>query len=67
MLVSTMPISEKDHFDALRKDDQRALELLANANAARMSTALVIGSILVSIIGVLVAIGAIITHAGKCV
>lgn len=51
-----MPVSDKEHFNALRAADQRAVELLATANAARVSTNLVIGSLIVAIVSVLVAV-----------
>jgi hypothetical protein len=57
-----MPISEKEHFDALRAADQRAIELLAKANGDRIKTGMLVTSILVSVISVLVAIATIIIH-----
>jgi hypothetical protein len=57
-----MAISEKEHFDALRDADQRAVELLAKANAARVSMALLLSSLLVSVVSVLVAIATIVIH-----
>jgi hypothetical protein len=60
-----MPISEKEHFDALRSADQRAVELLASANANRTRTELVVGSILVSLLAVMLTIASLILH-GKC-
>lgn len=50
----------REHLEALRASDQRAVELLATANASRVSTTLVIGSLLVSIVSVLVAIATVV-------
>lgn len=55
-----MAISEKDYFEALRASDQRAVELLAKASAARVSTGMLAVSILVSIISMLVAVFAVV-------
>lgn len=55
-----MPVSDKEHFDALREADQRAIELLAKANADRIKTGLVMISIMVSIGSIIVAIAAIV-------
>lgn len=49
----------KEHFEALRANDQRALELLAKANADRIKHGALVASIMVSIASVLVAITAI--------
>lgn len=57
-----MPISEKEHFDALRAADQRAIELLAKANADRIRTGMLIVSQLVSLISLAVAIAAVVLH-----
>ena len=55
-----MPVSDKEHFDALRASDQRAVELLALTNAARVKNGLLMASILISIVAILVAIAAIV-------
>lgn len=55
-----MPVTEKEYFEALRNADQRAIELLAKANASRVSATLLGGSILVSVVSVVVAIAALI-------
>jgi hypothetical protein len=55
-----MPISDKEHFDALREADQRAVQLLATANAGRISTTLVVAALLVSFVSVLVAIATLV-------
>lgn len=57
-----MPVSEKEHFEALRASDQRAVELLAKANSDRIKTGLLVTSIIVSIVAVIVAVGAIVVH-----
>lgn len=57
-----MPVSDKAHFDALREADQRAVQLLAQANAAKASNIILVASLLVSVASVLVAISAIIFH-----
>ena len=57
-----MPISEKEHFDALRAADQRAIELLAKAQSERTNSLLVAVSILVAIISLVVAIGTLVLH-----
>lgn len=69
--IRKMPVSDKDHFDALRAADQRtvellaianqrAVELLAKANSDRIKTGMLIAALLVSISSVLVAIYSII-------
>lgn len=62
-----MAISEKDYFEALRRADealraadQRAIELLARATAARVGTGLLATSIMISIVSIIVAIAAIV-------
>lgn len=55
-----MPVSEKEHFDALRAADQRAVELLATANAARINNGFLFAMFLVSILSLAVAVAAII-------
>lgn len=68
-----MPISDKDHLDAiraadirriddLRASDQRAVELLAAANSLSATKAQLNISLLISIASVIVAIAAIIFH-----
>ena len=57
-----MPVSDKEHFDALRAADQRAIELLAKANTDRIKNGMLITSILISIISVIVAISTIVLH-----
>ena len=57
-----MAVSDKEHFEALRAADQRAIELLAKANSDRIKTGLLMTSILVSILSVLVAIATIAIH-----
>ena len=57
-----MPVSEKEHFDALRAADQRAVELLASANAAHTNRTMLAISMLISIVSIMVAIAAIIWH-----
>lgn len=66
-MTDVMPISEKEYFEALRRSDealrgadQRAVELLAKANAARISTGMLAASIIISIASVLVAIVAVV-------
>lgn len=54
-----MPISEKDHFDALRAADQRAVELLAQANADRIKTGYLVVAQLIALLSVVVAVAAI--------
>lgn len=54
-----MPVSDLEHFKALREADQRAVELLAAANAAK--TTMVI-SMMISAVSVLVAIGTVVFH-----
>ena len=57
-----MAVSDKEHFDALRAADQRAIELLAKANSDRIKNGMLVTSILVSIIAVIVAIATIVAH-----
>ncbi len=57
-----MPVSDKEHFDALRAADQRAIELLAKANADRIKTGYLIVSNLIAVMAVLVAIVAVLFH-----
>jgi hypothetical protein len=57
-----MPVSDRDHFDALRAADQRAVELLATANAANISRTREAIAILISVISVIVAVAAITLH-----
>ena len=57
-----MAVSDKEHFEALRAADQRAVELLAKANSDRIKTGLVMIAILVSIMSLLVAVTTIIIH-----
>ena len=54
-----MAISEKEHFDALRAADQRAIELLAAANAARISQGMLALSNIIAFLAVIVAIFAL--------
>ena len=54
-----MAISEKEHFDALRASDQRAIELLAAANAARISQSMLAISNIIAFLAVLIAVAAI--------
>lgn len=51
-----MPVSEKEYFEALRSSDQRAVELLAKASSEKVSTRMVICSLMVAILSVGVAI-----------
>jgi hypothetical protein len=55
-------VSDKDHFDALRAADQRAVELLAQANAARINHAIMVISIIVALASILVAVAALMLH-----
>ena len=57
-----MPVSDKEHFDALRAADQKAIELLAMSNSERTKNATVMASILVSIISVILAIATLSFH-----
>ena len=57
-----MPVSDKEYFEALRVADQRAVELLAKANADRIKNGILVTSILISIISVLIAIATIVAH-----
>jgi hypothetical protein len=57
-----MPIPEKDYIDRLREADQRAVDVLAKANADRIKHGLLVVSLLVALASVLVAIIAIIFH-----
>lgn len=59
-----MPVSDKEHFDALRAADQRAIELLAKANSDRIKNGMLITSILISIVLLLIAIVTIVMHRG---
>lgn len=54
-----MPISEKEHFDALRTADQRAIELLATANADRIKQWQLTVSHLIAVASMLVAVVAL--------
>lgn len=51
-----MAVTEKEHFDALRAADQKAVELLATANAAKSSASREALANLIAIAAVLVAI-----------
>ena len=55
-----MTVTDKEHFEALRASDQRAVELLATANAARINMGSVLASLLVSVCSVCVAVAAIV-------
>ena len=54
-----MAVSDKEHFEALREADQRAVELLAKANADRIKTGHLVASNLIAIAAVLVACAAL--------
>ena len=54
-----MAVSDKDHFDALRAADQRAIDLLAKSNTERIKNGMLVTSILISIVAVIVAIASI--------
>ena len=54
-----MAVSDKDHFDALRAADQRAIDLLAKSNSERIKNGMLVTSILISIVAVIVAIASI--------
>lgn len=61
-----MPVSDRDHFDALRASDQRAVELLAKANAAKSHALISMISLLIALASILVAIySAILPHPGS--
>lgn len=49
----------KEHLEALRAADQRALELLARSNADRIKTGTLIVSIMVAIASLVVAVVAV--------
>lgn len=57
-----MPVSDKDHFDALRQADQRAVELLAKAEEVQAFKRRADWSTLIAIVAVLVAVAAIVLH-----
>lgn len=57
-----MPVSDKEHFDALRAADQRAIELLAKANSDRIKTGMLVAAFLVSIMSLAVAVASVILH-----
>ena len=54
-----MPVSDKEHFDALRAADQRAIDLLAKANSDRIKSSLLFWSLMVAIASIVVAIAAV--------
>lgn len=58
-----MPIPEKDYIDRLREADQRAVDVLAKANAERVKHNMLVISILVSIASLLVAVVAVLYKA----
>jgi hypothetical protein len=50
----------REHFEALRQGDQRAIDLLAKSNADRIKTNLVVISMMISTASIIVAIAAVI-------
>jgi hypothetical protein len=50
----------REHFEALRASDQRAIDLLAKSNADRVKTNLVVISMLISTGSIVVAIAAVV-------
>lgn len=58
-----MPIPEKDYIDRLREADQRAVDLLAKANADRVKHNLLVVSILIALASLLVAVAVLVATA----
>lgn len=61
-LGAAMPVSDKDHFEALRAADQRAIDLLARTSAAKFNATIAVVSVMVAIASMLVAISTIVLH-----
>ena len=58
-----MPIPAKDYIDRLREADQRAVDLLAKANADRVKHNLLVVSILIALASLLVAVAVLVATA----
>lgn len=60
-----MPVSDLEHIKALREADQRAVELLATANAASRNSTIMVTSVLIAIASMLVSLAMVVVMVVK--